>query len=105
MVVSSARRVALGMVLAVGAFAAPAEAAVIQGVPAQVEYLQTTLMIQHNTLNYVAQTANPGCSIGSTSMDTLKIWASLGQAALLAGKNLTIYFTTCNGTNYIRDLV
>jgi hypothetical protein len=76
------------------------------GIPAQVEYLNTPkLYIQIGGVNYVGQTASPGCSLPSVSTDTIKIWTGLAQAALLAGKNVTLYNTTCNGVSYITDVV
>lgn len=55
-------------------------------------------------VNFLGQTAQP-CTGGApaTTTDTLKVWASLGQAALLAGKSVRIYWTKCSssGTPYI----
>jgi hypothetical protein len=98
------RHLALSAIALVSAFSMPAAAASVQGVPAQVEY-GSVLMVQFNSINYVAQATAPGCSIPANSADTIKIWVNLAQAALLSNKNLTIYFSTCNSTNYIRDLV
>jgi hypothetical protein len=45
------------------------------------------------------QTGAPsGCS--TTALDTIKIWSSLEQAALLSGKNIKITFTTCTGGGF-----
>jgi hypothetical protein len=77
----------------------------------QVEYRNTTLtpdlLLQTSDgINYQATaTLAPGCSVLAPSIDTVKIWASLGQAALLAGKNVQIYYTTCNSTNWIQDVI
>lgn len=83
---------------------APAHAA--SGVPTQYEYLNSNkLMIQIAGTNYQAQLASPGCSIPANSMDVLKIWTSMAQAAVLAGKSLQIYTTTCNSSFWITDIV
>jgi len=67
------------------------------------------------TTRYIGQTTSPppancgGRTIPSNSVDTVKTLTAVAQAALLAGKNLTIYYDTCdfgNGpVNYILDLV
>jgi hypothetical protein len=68
-----------------------------------VEYMQGTVLLQTaNGVNYVGVlTAGAGCTTHNKTIDTLKSWQSLGQAALLSGKNVKIYFTACGGTNYI----
>ena len=95
---------ALAAAALITAFAVPASAASVFGVPAQVEY-GTVLLVQFNGINYVAQPSSPGCNIPGTSADTLKIWVSMSQAALLAGKNMVIYYDVCGTKSYIRDLV
>ena len=46
-----------------------------------------------------------GCSLPQLDMDTIKTWQSIAQGAKLSGKSTTIYYTACNGTNYLNDLV
>ena len=65
------------------------------------------LLLQTNDgVNYQGTaTYAPGCGIVAPTADAVKIWASLGQAALLSGKNVTIYWTNCGGTNWLQDVV
>jgi hypothetical protein len=65
------------------------------------------LLLQTNDgVNYQGTaTYSQGCGIVAPTADAVKIWASLGQAALLSGKNVTIYYTNCGGTNWIQDVV
>ena len=66
------------------------------------------LLLQQNgnqSNNYFAQTtAVYGCSV-NVDIDTIKIWVSIAQAAQLSGKSTTIYYSVCNGTNYINDVL
>jgi hypothetical protein len=55
--------------------------------------------------NYIGQQPSPGCSLPAISVDTIKVWLSLLQSALLSGVNTQIYYTTCGTTNYIADVV
>jgi hypothetical protein len=79
----------------------------------QVEYLAANasnpmLFVQLNSngaINYVAQQASPGCGVPALSIDTVKMFLSIAQSALLAGKNATIYTNLCGTTNYIYDVV
>jgi hypothetical protein len=99
----AARLLGLAACLATGAATKPAQALETQKLTvAAVEYAPSNLLIQlSNASNFWAQTtAVPDC-VGTNSVDTLKIWHSMGQAALLSGKRLKIYFVTCSGKNYI----
>lgn len=75
-----------------------------------------SLLLQQNGnsgVNYWAQMVNANDSNGNpcspainVDIDTIKIWVSIAQAAELSGKSTTIYYSsTCNGTNYIQDVV
>jgi hypothetical protein len=68
-----------------------------------VEFSQGTLLVQTAAgSNYVSMlTAGVGCTAHNKNIDTLKSWLSMGQAALLSGKTVKIYFTACGGSNYI----
>lgn len=58
-----------------------------------------------STVNYYAQSGTgPGCSIPALSVDSQKALQSIAQAAFLAGKNVTVYFSTCSGYNYLSDV-
>jgi len=48
---------------------------------------------------------SPGCSVLAPSLDTLKIWASLFQEALLSGKFVSIHYTPCNNINWIQAVM
>jgi hypothetical protein len=57
----------------------------------------------------VAYQASAGFSCDShqaPSIDTIKMWSSLAQSALLSGKNLIMVWNSCttNGTRWIYDL-
>lgn len=47
--------------------------------------------------------SSPGCGITAPTLDTVRLWASFAQAALLSGRKVNIYFNDCpaNGTHYI----
>jgi hypothetical protein len=68
-----------------------------------VEFSQGALLVQTASgSNYVGLlTAGAGCTTHNKNIDTLKSWLSMGQAALLSGKRVKIYFTACGGQNYI----
>jgi uncharacterized membrane protein YjfL (UPF0719 family) len=70
------------------------------------EYGWGNLLIQLSTgQNYLGVTsAVGGCTANNQSVDTLKVWASMAQSALLSGKRLKIYFTTCSNTAYINGV-
>ena len=82
------------------------------GTMTHVEYFYNSgtpqLLLQQNgnqSINYFAQTtAVYGCSV-NVDIDTIKIWVSIAQAAQLSGKSTTIYYSVCNGTNYINDVL
>jgi hypothetical protein len=95
------------------AVAGPAMAASSSGPVTQTEYLYNgaswgpQLLVQLNnnsSVNYLAQQASPGCGLASNTVDTVKIWLSIAQAAQLAGKNVIVYYNTCGSTNYIFDI-
>jgi hypothetical protein len=71
-----------------------------------VEYSSGNLLIQDATgNNFFGQlAAGSGCTANNQTIDTLKSWLSMSQAALLAAKNVRIYFNVCGGINYISTL-
>jgi hypothetical protein len=92
--------------LLVSLVGAPASAAVTTAAtPSIVEYMPGALLIQipgASAGNYMGVlSAVSGCSANNQTIDTLKAWQALAQSALLSGKNLRIYFTSCNGVLYI----
>ncbi len=78
------------------------------GGPSQVEF-PGFFMIQYKGVNYVGTQTAQCAAVPARSIDTIRFWNSLAQAALLSGKTLTIYFDDCtvNGvtTHYLNDLV
>jgi hypothetical protein len=69
--------------------------------PRIVEYAPGQLLIQgSNGTNHVAQ-LNPSddCAQYKRDVDTLKIWHSMAQTALLAGKKMNIYSHACSDGN------
>jgi hypothetical protein len=76
-----------------------------------IEYLPGMLLVQDVAgNNFGAWLVTPNgtdsmghsvdCSGYNQTIDTLKEWLSMSQAALLSGKNVTIYSATC-GTNIV----
>jgi len=82
-------------------------------VPSIVQYDDATslkyLLVQcPGGLNFFAQVSVGGaCSANSRSVDAQKMFQSISESALLAGKTVNIYYNTCGGLNYIEamDLV
>jgi hypothetical protein len=68
-----------------------------------VEYLPGSLLIQDAAgNNFGALLSSPaGCTANNQTIDTLKMWQSMGQAALLAAKTVKIYFNVCGGNNFL----
>jgi hypothetical protein len=69
-----------------------------------VEYYKDTLLIQcvggGNFYGKVAPANGAtSCQPYAQNLDTLKIWLSMAQTALLAGKNILMYFTNCGPEN------
>jgi hypothetical protein len=76
--------------------------AAVDGTVTVIEYFPNSLLVQVASVNYFAVTATvAGCTANNRTLDDIKIFASMSQAALLAGKTVRIYFTTCGGVNYI----
>jgi len=71
-----------------------------------VEYGAGSLLVQlTGGVNYFAQlNTQSGCTANNQTIDTIKAYQSLAQAALLAGKTVKVYFNTCGGQNYITAL-
>jgi len=66
-----------------------------------------TLFVQTSDTgtNYMAKTVAPsGCTDNNQTIDTIKMWQSLAQAALLSGKQIHVYFNVCGGINYITQI-
>lgn len=84
-----------------------------QGPITQVEYnagnsSNPQLLLQLNgvtSTNYFAQQGTPGCGVPALSIDSIKMFVSIAQAALLAGKTTTVYYNACGGLNYVYDVV
>jgi len=100
------------VLLAVGASATPASADIAtnaSGTVNQVEYTANLLMLQlPNGNNYVGSTTAPGCNSSyAASLDSLKMWLSIGQSALLSGRTIKIYYNWCTATStrYVYDVV
>ena len=66
---------------------------------------QVAMQVNSVNTNYYAQQPSPGCSVPALSADTVKSIQSLAQAAFLAGKGVIINYNTCNGANYIFDII
>lgn len=100
---STLRRYLIGVgvaVLAMTAVSAPTFAATSTCALTDIAYSSTGMAVICGGTTYAAfQTGTPpsGCSL--TSLDTIKLWLSLEQAALLSGKNVKITFTTCTAGN------
>jgi hypothetical protein len=120
-IVTRSRKAHLALALAVGltvTAAAPAAFATFvdaTGGPTQVEY-PNLLMIQYAGINYQITTSTLTCTgtgqpatVPGRDIDTIRFWNSLAQSALLAGKNMRIYYDDCTSggftAHYIGDLV
>lgn len=104
----SAVRALLGgfLALTMVSVSTPAHAAFVDGTLDQVEFGESgILLLSQAGFLYKSGPTPPGCSIATASADVRKTWVSLSQAALLAGKSVRIYFTTCNSEYWIRDIV
>jgi hypothetical protein len=70
-----------------------------------VEYSKDTLLVQCvGGQNFFAQVAPAGgttCSGLASNLDTIKVWLSMTQTALLAGKTVLLYFNTCSSVPLI----
>jgi hypothetical protein len=80
--------------------------------PGIVEYTENQLLIQCSNQpapnNYLGVVnAPPGCSGTknepkvTVTVDTLKMWLTMAQAALLAGKDMNLYFTKCGSDFFL----
>jgi hypothetical protein len=105
------RVLALGAAVIVTAASTRAHASASINTVAVVEVNQASVTVPYNLLvqltggvNYVAFLANPPTGCAVTTIDNIKAWQSLTQSALLAGKNVQIYFTACSGYNNIATI-
>lgn len=98
--------VAVTTALALGTMSASALAATSMGTVTVMEYgvgsFGSTLLVQISGVNYYGVTsAGTGCTTNNQTIDTLKSWTSMTQSALLAGKQVRLFFNTCNGSNFL----
>jgi hypothetical protein len=64
---------------------------------------QLSIQLSSGSFSY-AQTSSPGCSLPANTIDVLKGFLSVAQAAQLAGKNVVILFGSCFGNQYIYEI-
>jgi hypothetical protein len=62
---------------------------------------QLALILSDGRTYYGTPGTSVGCGIPVQSADAVKVWASLGQGALLSGKTVSIGYVDCNGNHYI----
>lgn len=102
-------RILSGVAFAVAIAVAYVPGAAAGCIPTLVEYVSPAgtaipLLIKCGGTNFTAIDDNVGTCSGET-IDTMKTWTSLAQAALLAGKQLNIYTKTCDTrTNIITGI-
>jgi len=74
--------------------------------PTVVEYQPGVLLVQlPGGTNYIGVLNTvAGCTTYNQTIDTLKNWTSISQAALLSGKSVKLYYTVCGGQNYITTI-
>jgi hypothetical protein len=109
------RLLSLLTALAIGTIAIPCFAdgfgnSVVTGVkfwqPPGFTYPQ--LIVNNSTgANFYVQTAivtGTGCSVPASTMDMIKNWQSIAEAALLSGKSVTFYWYDCAGFQWIYGL-
>ena len=83
-----------GLAVVTGSGAAFAIANPLTCAPNIVEVNNTNLLIQCAPTNfYVALNASGYCSAYLQTMDVIKMWQTLADAALLSGKSLNIYWS------------
>jgi hypothetical protein len=78
----------------------------------QIEYMassgsapQLNLRLSGGGTYLAAPGYNPGCTgTVAPTVETVKIWISMAQAAMLSGKKIVAYYVVC-GPNYLTDLV
>ncbi|HTA18395.1 MAG TPA: hypothetical protein VK989_03835 [Polyangia bacterium] len=74
-------------------------------VPTDVAYNQSgaeTIVCGGTTFTASNSNAPTGCI--TQFIDTIKLWSSLAQAALLSGKNIQVTFTSCGGQNSVQKI-
>jgi hypothetical protein len=112
---NSARNITALVAIAVGlSFAMASTRVLADGItcsPSQVELLSQNssprLLIQCNSVNYTAYTSVPsGCPASDNqTIDSIRILASLAQAALLSGKNVNLYYDGTSPIFCLYDVV
>jgi hypothetical protein len=105
--IQSAKRASRWIALAAGVAAASigGSALAASAPPTIIEYLPGQLLVQDNGVNFYAQLAPPdACKAFAQTIDTIKVWESLAQSALLAGKKVNVFSGICGGLNYITGI-
>jgi hypothetical protein len=54
---------------------------------------------------YTGQLSSPCAAQNAQTVETLKTWASLAQAALLSGKTLSIFYNDCMFNNVVNHYI
>ena len=62
---------------------------------------ELAVILGNGVIYYAAPGFSPGCDIRAPTADTVKIWLSLAQTAMLSGKTVVLGYTECGGYNYI----
>ncbi|HKO48146.1 MAG TPA: hypothetical protein VJV79_10505 [Polyangiaceae bacterium] len=98
----------VGLALLLGALpasAADVQAQQVYGVGYSTEFAHGELNVNlWDDVYYADVGVSPGCDISVPSAETVKIWQSLAQSALLSGKTVSIGYTDCGDYHYIRWL-
>ena len=85
-----------------------AVAGVVDGHVSVVEYSPGNLLIQiaevTNTNFFAYTSVGAPCEQYARTIDTIKVWVSLAQAALLSGKSVRLYSENCGSVDYITVL-
>lgn len=92
-----------GCMLSTTAFAAGPEYCVPEAVSWDKNY-GARISIQCGSTAYWSHHNRSSCSGHNRGADTLKAWLSLGQAALLSGKRVKVYFANCGGMKLIESV-
>src|SRR4051794_25323440 len=96
---------------AVALFARPAHAGTVSGLVTQTGWHsngegwapQLAIKLSSGSFSY-AQVTSPGCSLPANTLDVLKGFLSVAQAAQLAGKNVVILYNSCFGNQYMYEI-
>jgi hypothetical protein len=72
--------------------------------PDYVGYSSGALSIAVGADGFIARSTGTPSPCVNQSVDTIKVWQSTAQAALVSGKQLRLQYTACTGGYYITEV-